>query len=187
MTSQYFGVKTNDNPKHMHEVPFRVAMKINGRWVNFGYCKTEKCAAQVYNVYALLQFNVDAVLNRITQLDEADINACEDFFGRKESRQKARNKARYLMDCLKRGGHQFTYHDQYANSQPAKQAPDSSAQKLESAEAEIARLKAQLAGNETPATPPSGEDPRQEYMEDLASNETPEPAHSEPSQDEIPF
>jgi hypothetical protein len=113
--SEYLGVYNNTNENSSAEVPFRVAIKrqFKGQssWTNLGYCKSEKVAARIYNMYAINFFGKGAILNDI-ELSHDELVEFNEFVNNPEKPKRATQlaKARDRAHAVLNGGHTFRKH-----------------------------------------------------------------------------
>ena len=81
--SEYFGVYHNRKESTQAAVPYRAAIRRGrgdtAKWINLGYTKSEKVAAAIYNLYAVIFFGKGARVNEMT-LNEAERQELEDWF-----------------------------------------------------------------------------------------------------------
>ena len=101
---KYNGVFINNSDKSKAEVPFRAALLLpeekqftdnNGdrvEWLNLGYFKSAKVAARAFNMYAVLYYGEEAVINKI-KCNAAENKEWLNFISLKANRQQANKTA----------------------------------------------------------------------------------------------
>ena len=111
--SEFLGVYNNNTESSKASVPFRAAIRMGhgakARWLNLGYLASEKVAARIYNMYAVILFKKGAILNDVS-LNNLELEEFQQFVNSKAKRLSSLEKARDISYALLSNGHKWRHH-----------------------------------------------------------------------------